>query len=422
MSSSTPPSTTPSSRVIEELGRELAEAPLRDGALDPDAIERELRRRRQGADPLQPAQPERRRPDPRAAGGGRRSRGPARRLGPGRRDPRAADAARRRARPLSLRLRGGGAARDRLLLGLEDVQPRRPAVRPDRHRVAAPRRMSSPRLPFGATHCGHLGAIASVAAFRDGDPWLDDGARGARPQSPACWRELLAERLPEVRYAAPRAGYLAWLDLRALELGDDPSEALLERGRVALSPGPSFGPPGRRLRPAQLRHLAGAAGGGGERIARAVASRVGEREPSRSSSSRGAGSTRSKRETGPLELFDAHTHFGRNDPDGYRQEPEELLATLAQAGARAVTFPMHEPGGYAAANEEALAAAAASERAPGRLLPGRPPRRRRRRGRALPRRRRTRNQAAPARRAVRPARAGGRASWSPSPTSAASRS
>ncbi|MGV1049934.1 MAG: amidohydrolase family protein [Solirubrobacterales bacterium] len=70
-------------------------------------------------------------------------------------------------------------------------------------------------------------------------------------------------------------------------------------------------------------------------------------------------------ETGPLALFDAHTHFGRNDPDGYRQEPAQLLAALEHAGARAVTFPMHEPGGYAAANDEALAAAAASH---GRLV------------------------------------------------------
>jgi predicted TIM-barrel fold metal-dependent hydrolase len=68
-----------------------------------------------------------------------------------------------------------------------------------------------------------------------------------------------------------------------------------------------------------------------------------------------------QRETGPLALFDAHTHFGRNDPDGYRQEPEELLTTLELAEARAVTFPMHEPDGYAAANDEGLATAAASE-------------------------------------------------------------
>ena len=43
----------------------------------------------------------------------------------------------------------------------------------------------------------------------------------------------------------PEAGYLAWLDCRALDLGDDPAEAFLERGRVALSPGPTFGEQGR---------------------------------------------------------------------------------------------------------------------------------------------------------------------------------
>jgi predicted TIM-barrel fold metal-dependent hydrolase len=72
-----------------------------------------------------------------------------------------------------------------------------------------------------------------------------------------------------------------------------------------------------------------------------------------------------ERETGPLSLFDAHTHFGRNDPDGYRQEPEELLATLERADARAVCFPMCEPDGYPPANDEALAVAEASE---GRLV------------------------------------------------------
>ena len=43
----------------------------------------------------------------------------------------------------------------------------------------------------------------------------------------------------------PQAGYLAWLDCRELGLGDDPAEAFLERGRVALSPGPTFGEQGR---------------------------------------------------------------------------------------------------------------------------------------------------------------------------------
>jgi predicted TIM-barrel fold metal-dependent hydrolase len=62
--------------------------------------------------------------------------------------------------------------------------------------------------------------------------------------------------------------------------------------------------------------------------------------------------------TGPLDLFDAHTHIGRNDPDGYKQEPDELVDALAAAGARGVVFPMHEPDGYAPANDAALAAAA----------------------------------------------------------------
>lgn len=96
------------------------------------------------------------------------------------------------------------------------------------------------RLPIGATHCGHLGAIASVAAFRHGGPWLDD-VIAVLDHNRGLLSELLSEHLPEVGYVQPQAGYLAWLDLRALDLGEDPSEAILERGRVALSPGPAFG-------------------------------------------------------------------------------------------------------------------------------------------------------------------------------------
>jgi uncharacterized protein len=63
---------------------------------------------------------------------------------------------------------------------------------------------------------------------------------------------------------------------------------------------------------------------------------------------------------GPLELFDAHTHIGADDPDGFRQTPEQLLRVLANVGARGVVFPMHEPSGYRAANDRVLEAAAAS--------------------------------------------------------------
>jgi cystathionine beta-lyase len=55
---------------------------------------------------------------------------------------------------------------------------------------------------------------------------------------------LLAEHLPGVGYAPPQASFLAWLDCRALGLGDDPAEAFREKGKVALTPGPHFGPQG----------------------------------------------------------------------------------------------------------------------------------------------------------------------------------
>jgi len=59
-----------------------------------------------------------------------------------------------------------------------------------------------------------------------------------------------------------------------------------------------------------------------------------------------------------LELFDAHTHLGQNDPDGMKQSPDELVANLLRADARgAFVFPFHEPDGYGAANDDVLAAA-----------------------------------------------------------------
>ena len=68
-----------------------------------------------------------------------------------------------------------------------------------------------------------------------------------------------------------------------------------------------------------------------------------------------------------LELFDAHTHLGQNDPDGMKQVPAELLSGLRQANARgAFVFPMHELDGYPSANDAVLAAAADSD---GLLVP-----------------------------------------------------
>jgi cysteine-S-conjugate beta-lyase len=96
-------------------------------------------------------------------------------------------------------------------------------------------------LPY---HTGHFGVLAALAAFEHGGEWLDALVTHLDRNRRAL-TELLGEHLPQVGYAEPQAGYLAWLDCRELGLGDDPAEAFLERGRVALSPGPTFGEPGR---------------------------------------------------------------------------------------------------------------------------------------------------------------------------------
>jgi cystathionine beta-lyase len=103
-----------------------------------------------------------------------------------------------------------------------------------------PAREAAERLSFFARHCGQLGLIGAIAAYEDGDAWLDevialvDGNRGLLA-------ERLADRIPAASCVEPRAGYLAWIDLAACGAGDDPAPVLLERGRVALSPGVQFG-------------------------------------------------------------------------------------------------------------------------------------------------------------------------------------
>ncbi|MEV5377495.1 aminotransferase class I/II-fold pyridoxal phosphate-dependent enzyme [Streptomyces nondiastaticus] len=96
------------------------------------------------------------------------------------------------------------------------------------------------RLPGIAGHGpSHLGVIAHTAALRDGAEWLDAVLAGL-DENRRLLGELLERHLPGVRYLRPEGTYLAWLDCRALGLGDDPAAVFLERGRVALSGGLPF--------------------------------------------------------------------------------------------------------------------------------------------------------------------------------------
>lgn len=97
------------------------------------------------------------------------------------------------------------------------------------------------RMPEEVSHGpSHLGVIAHSAALRYGGDWLDELLVGLE-ENRTLLADLLAQHLPAVRYRQPEGTYLAWLDCRALGLGDDPAAAFLARGKVALNSGPSFG-------------------------------------------------------------------------------------------------------------------------------------------------------------------------------------
>jgi cystathionine beta-lyase len=87
---------------------------------------------------------------------------------------------------------------------------------------------------------GHLGVIASIAAFEDGEPWRQE-MLGVLDGNRYLFGGKLAKTLPAACYRPPDASYLAWVDLSAYDLGDDPAVPLLEIGRVAVNTGPSFG-------------------------------------------------------------------------------------------------------------------------------------------------------------------------------------
>jgi cystathionine beta-lyase len=96
------------------------------------------------------------------------------------------------------------------------------------------------RFEQGASN---LGVVAAIAAYEDGGPWLKevlaylDGSR-------RLLGELLAGQVPEIGYTAPEGTYLAWLDCRALGLGDHPADYLLERAGVAMTDGTLCGEAG----------------------------------------------------------------------------------------------------------------------------------------------------------------------------------
>jgi len=86
-----------------------------------------------------------------------------------------------------------------------------------------------------------LGAFASAAAFKDGGVWLDSVLETLEENS-LMVRDLLSAKLPSVKTHLPQSSYVAWLDLTSLNLGENPAQTLLERGKVAFNAGHMYGP------------------------------------------------------------------------------------------------------------------------------------------------------------------------------------
>ncbi|MFH8759077.1 MalY/PatB family protein [Streptomyces atroolivaceus] len=90
-----------------------------------------------------------------------------------------------------------------------------------------------------------LSLVGHIAAYREGVPWLD-ALRTYLAGNLAMVAGRLRSEFPQLEWAPPQAGYLAWIDLRPLGVDDDALQReLVEVEKVAIMPGAAYGSPGR---------------------------------------------------------------------------------------------------------------------------------------------------------------------------------
>jgi len=92
-------------------------------------------------------------------------------------------------------------------------------------------------------HPSVFGLTAAVAAFRDGDAWLDELVSYLQDNRDAA-AAFVEDRLPNVSMTPLEGTYLAWLDLRAARIDGNPHEVLLQQAKVGTVDGAMFGPGG----------------------------------------------------------------------------------------------------------------------------------------------------------------------------------
>lgn len=95
--------------------------------------------------------------------------------------------------------------------------------------------LSSPSVPA---------LVAHIAAYREGEPWLD-ALRNYLQDNMRYIAQTLNTAFPELNWAMPESTYLAWVDLRPLNIDDKAlQDVLIKQQKVAIMPGYTYGEEG----------------------------------------------------------------------------------------------------------------------------------------------------------------------------------
>ena len=89
-----------------------------------------------------------------------------------------------------------------------------------------------------------LALTAHIAAYQQGEPWLD-ALREYLADNLRYIAEKLNSTFPSLHWQPPEATYLAWIDLRPLNIDDNAlQKVLIEQQKVAIMPGFTYGAEG----------------------------------------------------------------------------------------------------------------------------------------------------------------------------------
>lgn len=90
-----------------------------------------------------------------------------------------------------------------------------------------------------------LALTAHIAAYQDGAGWLD-ALRDYLASNLHYVASTLNAAFPELNWQVPQSTYLAWIDLRPLNIDDQAlQDALIHQEKVAIMPEYTYGEEGR---------------------------------------------------------------------------------------------------------------------------------------------------------------------------------